>query len=140
MTRRHDWHSRYVSFIEELRYVPFEWGTNDCGPSWAGRVYEVLTDEPNPAAEYIGRYKSMRGAVRVMRNAGFNDLKEAAEASFGEMQHPSRGYIGDIALIHDEDSPFGYMFGIVNGERAFFRRPDGIGTVDMSELEGIFKI
>lgn len=140
MTRLPDWHSRYVEFIDEMRRVPFEWGTNDCGAGWAGRVIEVLTGEKNPAALYVGRYSTALGAIRMMNNDGFDDLKELATFILNrEPEHPSRGYIGDIALIED-DSPFGYALGIVNGERVFFRREDGIGTVDLLECDSIFKV
>ncbi len=141
MSRRHDWFSRYSKFIEEMRTVPFEWGKNDCGPAWVGRVVEVITDRENPIARLPSRYKTARGGLRVMRELGYDNLKDAAADVLGTPpQHPSRGAIGDIALIRDEDSGFGYSFGIVNGERVFFRREDGIGTVDLLEAECIFKL
>lgn len=123
-----------------MRQTPFEWGKNDCGPAWAGQVVEIITDEPNPATDLIGRYKTARGGVMLMRRIGYTDLKEAASDMLGRTpQHPSKGAIGDIALIKSDDS-FGYSFGIVNGERVFFRREDGIGTVDLLETECIFKL
>lgn len=141
MQRRPDWYTRYVAFIEEMRQEPFVWGTADCGPAWVGRAVEVITDQPNPAAEYIGKYKTARGALRLMRKLGYKDLREAASIMLDRpYQHPSRGAIGDIALIKSEDGGFGYSFGIVNGERVFFRREDGIGTVDLLEAECIFKL
>jgi hypothetical protein len=141
MTRRPDWYTRYVDFIEEMRQTPFEWGVNDCGPAWAGRVVEVITDRENPVADAIGRYKSARGGVRLMRKMGYTDLREAASDMLGQpYQHPSRGVIGDIALIKTPDGGFGYSFGIVNGERVFFRREDGIGTVDLLETECVFNL
>lgn len=141
MKRRHDWYTRYVAFIEEMRQKPFKWGDADCGPAWVGQVVEVITDQPNPVAHLTGKYRSARGALRVMRDMGYADLREAASDILGKpYQHPSTGAIGDIALIKNEAGGFGYSFGIVNGERVFFRREDGIGTVDLLETECIFKL
>lgn len=139
MERVPDWYVKYNEFVNDMRHTPFEWGKNDCGPSWAGRLVATLRGCENPAAEFSGRYKTPIGAVRVMRESGFQDLKEAVTHYLGEPQHPSRGYIGDIALIRD-DSSFRYSLGIVNGERVFFRREDGIGTVDLLECDCIFKV
>jgi hypothetical protein len=138
MKRLPDWHSRFVAFIEEMRRAPFEWGS-DCGPSFAGRNVTVLTGEPNPVEEYIGTYSTRAGAIRKMKELGFSDLKQAVASFLGEPVHPSMGYTGDIACIPD-NSPLGYSLGIVNGERIFFRRPDGVGTLGLLDAESVFKI
>lgn len=131
------WYPEYVKFIEEMRAKPFRWGEDDCGPAWAGRMVEIVTGK-NPVAP--GKYVSPRGAVRAMRKMGYSNLKEATESILGKpSQHPSMGAIGDIALIKD-DGPFGYAFGIVNGERVFFRQENGLGTKDLLEAECIFKL
>lgn len=139
MKRLPDWHSRFVDFINKMRFEPFAWSTGDCGPAWAGAALEALTGEPNPVASYIGTYDTRAGAIRAMKEAGFTDLKQAVAAFLGEPVHPSRGYTGDIAVI-PEPSPLGYLIGIVNGDRIFVRRPDGIGTLGLLEAESVFKI
>ena len=139
MTRVPDWHSRFVAFIDSMRFEPFKWGTADCGPAWAGRAVEALTGKPNPAEEHIGTYTTRAGAIRAMKEAGFSDMKEAVTSFLGEPVHISMAYTGDIAIIPD-NSPLGYSLGIVNGDRIFFRRPDGIGTLDLLEAESVFKI
>lgn len=140
MNRLPDWHSRYVEFINDMRQTPFEWGTNDCGPSWAGAVVTVLTGEPNPAEAHIGKYSSMLGAIKYTKECGFDDLKQAVASFLGEPVHSSCGYIGDIALFPTGDSALGYSLGIVNGERVFYRMPSGIGTLDLLEADCVFKI
>lgn len=140
MSRRTDWYTRYVAFIEDMRQKPFEWGTADCGPAWAGQLIEVVTERDNPVAETVGTYKSRKGALQKMKKLGYDNLKDAAESILGiPSQHPSMGAIGDLALIKTDDK-FGYSFGVVNGERVFFRREDGIGTTDLLEAECIFKL
>lgn len=137
MKRLPDWHSRYVAFIDEMMRTPFEWGTNDCGASWAGQAIEAITGE-NPWKASIGKYKTAKGALRHMKAQGANNLAEVVEQKLVKY-HPAFGVIGDIAAISD-DSPFGYSLGIVNGERIFTRREDGIGTVDLLAAKWIFKI
>lgn len=139
MTRLPDWNVRYHAFIESMRKVPFKWGAHDCGPAWAGEAVSVMTGQDNPLGKYKGKYKSLKGAISVMKDAGFSDLKELVAAELGEPVHPSMGYIGDIAVLHDE-SELKYSLGIVNGERVFFRTKDGIGTVDLLECDSIFKV
>lgn len=139
MERLPDWHSRYNDFIEKMRQTPFEWGKNDCGPAWAGQVVSVLTGEENPLQKYADKYDNAMGAARTMKDSGFDDLKELVTAELGESIHPSKGYIGDIAVIKD-DTPFKYSLGIVNGERVFFRTENGIGTLDLLECDSVFKV
>ncbi|QIG67368.1 hypothetical protein EVB39_039 [Rhizobium phage RHph_TM3_3_9] len=138
MSRLPDWHSRFVAFIDEMRRTPFQWG-NDCGPAFAGRCVTVLTGKPNPVEKYIGAYTTRAGAIRAMKEVGFTDLKQAVESFLGEPSHPSAGFTGDIACVRD-NSPLGYALGIVNGERIFFRRPDGIGTLGLLDADSVFKI
>lgn len=133
------WYPQYVEFIDEMRTKPFVWGTDDCGPAWAGRLVEIVRGE-NPVEKHIGSYKTPRGALGKMKRLGYSDLKEATADILGSPpQHPSMGAIGDLALIKS-DGPFGYAFGVVNGERVFFRQENGIGTVDLLETECIFKL
>lgn len=132
-----DWYPKYVEFIDEMRRVPFEWGSNDCGLPWAGRFYEIRTGSKLDLE--IPSYVSERGAYRAIRKMGYSDLKEAAIGILGkEPVHPSLGCLGDLALI-ETGGAFKYAFGIVNGERVFYRDENGIGTKDLLEAACIFK-
>lgn len=134
----HSWYPEYVKFIDDTRNTPFEWGKNDCGIAWAGKIVEIVRGEPLDIE--MGNYSTPIGAVRTMRKMGYANLREAAEGILGvTSHHPSMGAIGDLALIKTDDA-FGYAFGIVNGERVFFRQESGIGTLDLLEAECIFKL
>lgn len=137
LTRRHDWREHYEAAIDEIRFTPFAWGTHDCGPSLAGRLVKALTGE-DLAAEYAGTYTDPRGAVRIIREAGFSSLGEMV-ASMLPVGHPSEAQIGDIAAIK-EDGPIGHVLGVVNGERIYVLTEKGIGTVDLLDAEMIFKV
>lgn len=133
-----EWYLEYVKFIEDMRARPFAWGDDDCGIAWAGKLVEIVRGEPLKLK--VPSYVTPTGAVRAMRKLGYDNLRDAAEGILGvPSQHPSTGAIGDLALIKT-DGAIGYAFGIVNGERVFFRQESGIGTVDLLEVECIFKL
>lgn len=102
-------------------------------------MVEIVTGE-NPVKDIMGSYSTPLGALRKLRKLGYDNLREATESILGKTgQHPSRGSIGDLALLKTDDT-FGYAFGIVNGERIFFRHEAGVGTKDLLEAECIFKL
>lgn len=68
LARRHDWPEAVVSFIDSRRPAPFEWGVNDCA-LFPADAWQVMTGV-DLAARFRGRYKSERGALRLMRKAG----------------------------------------------------------------------
>lgn len=136
MTRRPDWHSRFVAMIDEVRREPFAWDSADCSKAWVGRLVHELTGVDH--TKDFGKYSTLKGAVKVMKSKGVKNLADLIALYLPEI-HPSQAYIGDIATIKD-DSPFGYALGIVNGDRIFVRREDGVGTVDLLEADRAFKV
>lgn len=133
--RRHPaWRRRLELMIDAAEREPFAFGAADCGPNWAGRAIEAVLGT-DPAARFRGTYDSAAGALRVMRDAGAGDLAELVgrllEEATGEPCdiHPARARMGDIMAVPD-DSPFGYLLGICNGERVMVRRADGKGSLD----------
>lgn len=132
------WYPEYVKFISEMRQREFRWGEDDCGIAWAARLVEIVTGERLDID--VPTYTSELGAVRALRKMGYNDLKEAAiDILKREPEPPSRATIGDLALI-ETGGALGYAFGIVNGERVFYRTIKGIGTKDLLEASCIFKL
>jgi hypothetical protein len=73
-----------------------------------------------------------------MRQAGFRNLADMVAVMLPEI-HPSEARIGDIAAI-EIDTPFGYALGVVNGERVFVLREDGMGTVDLLDAKRAFRV
>ncbi len=138
MKRCDHWRARFDAAIDEMRLRPFDWESqHDCALGLACKVVQAVTNVDFGAA-YRGRYTSKSGAYRVMRKEGFNDLGDLVASKLPEI-HPSRCRIGDLALYRT-DSVFGYAIGIVNGERVFVLREEGIGTMDLLRADRAFKV
>lgn len=137
MKRLPDWRARFEREIDAIKAKPFAWGEHDCGPGLAGRLVFALTGE-DVAAPYRNAYTDALGALRAIREAGFTDLAELA-ASIAPEIHPSRARIGDIAAYR-MDTPFGWALGVVNGERVYVLRPEGIGTLSLAMADRAFKV
>jgi hypothetical protein len=137
LTRLSDWRARFETAVDAMWRQPFAWGEHDCGPGLAGRMVEAVTGA-DLAADYRGRYTTAKGALGVMRRAGFDNLGDLVASVLPEI-HPSQAKIGDIAAV-ETDTPFGYALGVVNGERVFVLHPDGIATVDLLSTKRSFKV
>lgn len=138
LTRLPNWRSRFEAAIDEIKFVPFDWSTqHDCGPGLAGRLVYAMTGQ-DLTVRFHGKYNTAKGALKVMKSAGFDNLADLV-ASFLPEIHPSQASLGDI-VAYEMDSPFGYALGVVNGERVFVLRPEGVGTMDMLAAKRAFKV
>lgn len=144
MRRLPDWRKRLELQLDAIERQGFEWGTADCGPGWAAVAVEAVLGI-DPAARFRGRYASATGALAIMREEGCSTLADLVDKVLEEATgtdcaiHPSRSRPGDIAAIPDE-GPFGFVLGVVNGERILVRRPDGKGTVDLTRATRAWRI
>lgn len=137
LTRLPDWRRRFEETIDEIKARPFSWASHECGTGLVGRLVLAMTGT-DCAAQYRGTYDSAAGALRVMREAGFENVGDMVAAILPEV-HISAARLGDIAAVPD-DTPFGYALGVVNGERIFVLKEDGIGTVDLLDATRAFKV
>ncbi|WPJ68021.1 hypothetical protein STOPSMEL_45 [Sinorhizobium phage StopSmel] len=137
LSRLPDWRRRFEDAIDEIKARPFDWSLHECGTGLAGHLVLALTGV-DCAAQYRGTFDSPAGAVRVMRDAGFDNLGDMVADLLPEV-HVSEASVGDIAAIPD-DTPFGYALGVVNGERIFVLMDNGIGTVDLLDATRAFKV
>lgn len=138
LARLPDWRARFDAECDRIRLTPFAWGAHDCGPGLAGNLTLAITGV-DAAAKYRGRYTTMTGALRVLRNSGFETLGDLVASILPEHDHPSMARVGDVVAIRS-DSAFGHALGVVNGERVFVLTERGIGTVDRSEAVRAFKV
>lgn len=137
MKRRGDWHSRLNAFIDEVKRKPFDWQTHNCGEHFAFGAVEAMTGE-DIGATYRGRYQGAAGAVRVMKNDGFDDLGDLLASHLPE-KHVSRARLGDLVAIPD-DSPFGFTLGIVNGESVLVLGETSMGVVPITKATRAFAV
>lgn len=137
MKRRPDWRTRLHEAVEAARREPFSWETgNDCA-MFAANCVLAMTGE-DPAARYRGRYTTAHGALRVVREAGFADLADAA-ADLLEEIHPSQARVGDVAMVPVDDA-LGWSVGVVIGEQVAVLTPTGIGSASRSLATKAFRV
>lgn len=124
LTRVPDWDVRLAACIEAARGQPFEWGRHDC-LTWAFDVRAAITGQPSLADLWRGRYRTERGALRLIRRFGHADLIAGLRAELGEpLVSPLMARRGDITITRD---PFPVV-AIVVGAVATAPGPDGPST------------
>ncbi|KEP68418.1 hypothetical protein DL1_11985 [Thioclava dalianensis] len=136
MKRVDGWREALDQAVFEMRRKPFVWGENDCALGLAGNVTRALLGT-DLSAPWRGRYSSRIGALRVLRNDGFEDLADLVATVLPEI-HPAQARIGDLAAV--EADAMGHALGVFNGERVFVLREDGWGTVDRAQARRAFKV
>ena len=103
--RRLDWPERLGGYVAAHRETPFAWGVFDCALFACGAI-QVMTGV-DPAAPMRGRYKTARGALRVLKRFAGGSLRETADKIAGEIGYPlvplALARRGDVALIDDTD-------------------------------------
>ena len=121
------WEHSLAEAIEAARERPFRWGRHDCA-IWAFDLRRELTGCYDVAALWRGRYRTARGAVRVMRRLGWQSLEAAGRDLMGEPL-PSVHFAqrGDLVLGNT-----GLGFGVCLGARAAGIAPSGLVLVPLS--------
>jgi hypothetical protein len=84
----------------------------------------------------FGRYRTVRGGLRVLRSAGFRDHVELVAARFEEIA-PSFAQAGDIAVVEGD---WDLALGIVQGEWIYVMRTDGLGLVSLLDAKRAFRV
>ncbi|MBF2715506.1 hypothetical protein IEI95_014900 [Agrobacterium vitis] len=138
LVRLKDWRSRFEVAIDEIKAKPFEWYVHDCGPGLAGRLVQALTGVDLATDIIANPYHDEESAATIVRAAGFETLGALVASLLPEI-HPSQAQIGDIAAIA-HDGPVGHALGVVNGERIFVLRPQGLGTVSLLHATMAFRV
>lgn len=134
--RRKDWAARLNAYLQGVARTPYDDASHNCGTFAAGAV-EAMTGE-DFGAPYTNGVKTLAGQVKRLRKAGFETHVELAASLFEEI-HPSHARAGDLAAF-EVDGPLGVALGVVNGERTFVLRPDGLGTLETLTAARAFRI
>lgn len=138
MSRVKGWRAKFDATVDVIRLHPFDWKMqNDCVFGLAAPLVTAITGRAQ-AREFVGKYRTAEGALVEMKRAGYDSLADAVADRFEEI-HPSQARVGDI-VAYKTDTPFKYALGVVNGERAFVLRDDGLGTMDLLEADRAFRI
>ncbi len=100
-TRREGWERQLAEFVVSARHRAFQWGEFDCC-SMPCEVALKITGV-DPWAHFRGRYRTERGAARVIRRAGgFVPMIEKIMSDYPEVP-VSFARRGDILLALDAE-------------------------------------
>lgn len=137
MINRHStWRAAYKQCIAESRRRPFELGTFDCA-IFPADVIRAMTGV-DIAERYRGRYNDFRSAVEIIRGEGFANHEQML-ATWFEQIPVAFATVGDV-VSYNVDHAFGVALGVVNGERCFVLREEGLGTLDLLTANAAYKV
>lgn len=97
MKRFDDWRARLAAEMDRQRRDPFVWGQHDCAIGFAAAIVEALTGD-DMAAPYRGRYRTAKGAMKLLRDAGADKLGDFVAQHLPEV-HPSQARVGDLGVV-----------------------------------------
>lgn len=123
-----------IAYVADAARRPFVWGKHDCALFAAGAV-KAQTGR-DPARGLRGRYRSAAGAMKHLRKLGHEDLGDLVAAQFQEIK-PAFAQVGDIAVVDGDGMA---ALGIVQGERIYVLRPDGLGLVPLTTARRAFRV
>jgi len=134
MDRLLDWPQNLSRLASAWRDRPYDWNGSDC-VTFAGDAVFVQTGV-DPIEDVRGRYSTKLGALRVIKNEGFDCLGDMIADRFTEcrIDQLSRG---DIALFPGDDGDF---VGVVFGHYAVAPHGQGLIQVSLKFAERGFKV
>lgn len=138
-----NWPSRLAARIHEQQGVEPAWGSADC-ITWAADCILAMTGEDD-IYEGRGKYKSARGALKVLKNVyGVKLPIDLMDKLWGPRVHISQARLGDIVVKADSE-PFsmGPAAGVCYGRRSLFVGTEagvsGLVAVDTLSLEHCYQ-
>lgn len=137
MERLPNWRVDLFNYMRALRSEPYDLGTQDCWIFVAGAIQAMVGVDI--AAKHRGRYKTVKGALGVMKRSGAANMAELASQHLEERLSPAFAQIGDVLAIPTDDG-FGYALGILVGERVMVLSPNGVDSKDRTEATRAFGV
>ena len=137
MIRFPTWRTSLFNYVKNTRAEPYELGTHDCLIWVAGAVSAMVGVDI--AASYAGRYKTVKGAIGLMKRSGADNMAELVGKHLEELESPTLAQIGDVMAIPVDDG-FGYALGVLVGERVLVLSQTGVDSRDRSEATRAFGV
>jgi hypothetical protein len=139
LRRIEGWEGRLAEFVTQARSRPFLTGEFDCCLMPCDAV-EMMTGV-DPAAALRGRFKTERGALRVLKRfagGGITEVAEKIAAELGAPEVPIRfARRGDIVLVLDPvfvRAPWDALLGLCLGRQVAVMAPEGLRLTPMHDL------
>lgn len=126
-----------TEFLWAKGRAPFAWGENDC-MLFAAQAMRILTGI-DVAGLFEGKYKTVRGALRLIKRAGFPDQIQLIEGVTKKYRWPETAPAlaqrADWVLAEEDMEPFKYALGIVDlsGRFGWFVGAEGLQRVALDE-------
>lgn len=122
MRRISTWEESLSDYIALKRDEPFAYGINDCCTFCFGAA-EAITGI-DLMQEFRGKYKTLAGSLRALRDIGAGDLESTMDTKFSVIDI-SLAQRGDIAF-------FDSSIGVIMDSWAWFVSDDGLERVPRS--------
>ena len=116
------WEQALADYIAIKRHEPFEYGVNDCCLFAAGAVVEITGEDP--MSEFRGKYDSLKGSLKAIKDIGAGTLEATLDGKFPEVAI-GNAQRGDLAFLDGS-------VGVVMGGFAYFVSDDGLDRINRS--------
>jgi hypothetical protein len=128
-----DWRKRLLHYVAGVSRARFQAGKLDCALFAAGAVHAMTGAD---LARGWRKYRSLKKGRALLADKGFADHVALAASLLPEIP-PSFASVGDIAVLTaDEDD----ALGVVQGPNIWALRPDGLGTVPLTQAKRAFRV
>lgn len=134
MDRLPDWKPRLIAHVVKSASRPLEPGVHDCAMFAADAVL-ALTGEDH-VGEFRGRYRTLRGGLRMLRRSGYADHVALAAGILPERPH-AMARPGDLAVVIEQDQR---ILAVVQGEHLYAVTPEGLGLQPLSHASVILGV
>lgn len=142
MARLEAWPELLNDYLRNAREFDYAYGSMDCC-IFAFNAIEAMTAN-DPVAQWRGTYNDEAGALALLGPGGIASFvaARAAENSWEEIENPQkRAQRGDIVLLEDKDSPFGFRCGVCVGPMvAFIVKDHGVAFTKLSHIASAWRV
>lgn len=131
--RLNDWEDRLTSVVAKHTDAPFQWGSSDCFALPMDMVKAMTGKDPWAKAR---KYKSEKGAARMLAKYSFKNVGEAFAAVLQEIP-PAFAGRGDIGVIKNNGAICGV---VVLGHELAGKSPEGLLRFSRDRLSRAFRV
>ena len=133
--RKDNWRDEFISYISHVTNDDYEFSKFDCA-IFPLKVFEVISGI-DLYSQYIGRYSTYRGGLRVLKGAGYLSVEDWLEQHFTEITI-FEAQPGDIGIFIDDR---GARIGcVVAGAHAHLISNIGVISTALTTLSKVYSI
>lgn len=134
MPRHANWTAPLIEYLAAAARKPFKPGHHDCALFAAGAVAAMTGTDF--AAQWRGRYTTLRGGLRVIRRDGYRDQLDFVARHFAEVPM-ALAQVGDLAVVPSDQGP---ALGVVQGASIYVLGPQGLSLVRLTDAIRAYRV